>query len=256
MSDEMRPLIPRSVYITQTMLEQAQIDFNARYFAQQQPNFLNNIAVDWTQLYNYLTANAIGQQGITTDNLILRFIHRYADNAWYLTANCGIMSNPVKNDDGTTTYDVTDTNIFFALHNTKDIIPDSNPSYYASDYFNNFYFQPPTGPMVNLAADDPNHTKYVGNILYPWKMEIVKLCADNGFCDNNGAPIYTGSVSLKFISVSFSPDWPHGLMMLISANGLDKIKNELSDISFCDLAADYGGMCPPNCNKYTKPADL
>lgn len=265
-------------FITRNEVTIAQQAFREHYFAKEpaiaggaiSSNFSDVFEADWKDFKRVIINECIGQIAtspdgtdsvvITANNLLLRFIFRYDLPAanWYLTMQSCAMVHE-RNDPGISkvVYDVYESNIFHKIVNAySPIILDTNPTHFATNYFNNFYYSTDGGATtVNLTSDDSSHSKYVGNVLFPWDKEIKELAEDNDVYD----PTESQIVRLKFFSCSFQfslpssyagIEWPHGVLLCINENGRDRLKNRDSVLSFCDLAANFGTMCPPNCFLY------
>lgn len=248
-------------YITRDQLTEAQSNFRKYYRADYDgadatTSFIDVFEVDWPTLKNVIESDCIGQDGITVNNLALRFIHRYdhANGAWYLTMQCCKMQNEREQDPLGFICDVVATNIFYKLIDAKTTINTDSPiGHFASDYFTRFHNN--FGIPGRLSDIDGANASYVGNLVLPWKKEILELADDNGVA----TPAAGDVVRLKFMSCSFEADpggiyakvnWPHGLVLCMNKNGRDLLRNNDSVISYTNLGANYGTMCPPHPNIY------
>lgn len=261
--------LPPTRSITRNELKRTQSDFRLRYLAitkttpsiEITSNFVDEFAVNWLHFKGKINT-FLAQSSVNPDNLLLRFIHRYDLGNWSLTGQCCTMSSPRAHPTiiGKNIVDVTDTNYLFRLSNTHHIDMEANPGHYANDYFNNFYFTPtgtPPPASDNLATIDPNHERYVGNVLFLWKEEILQLGIDNYVWNNSGDLLDANkTVYLKFASCTFqyppsnpysNIEFPHGVVIYLNVDGRDLLLEESHILSYTNMACDFGNLCPPNC---------
>lgn len=136
--------------------------------------------------------------------------------------------------------------------NNGSLEPTDNQDLYGTEYLNNFYykFEPQAQEMEVLAAGPD---KYVKNLVLPWGDEILKVYQQNGSPAN--ANINFAACSYISTPEHANVEWPHGMVIFLSNNQGEPYLDNNNYISiFHNKGADYGSLCPPNCNVYLKPS--
>lgn len=190
----------------------------------------DSITVTWSELYNVVQ----NKSGILqTNEIVLRFFHRWNESKWYLTMECCHIDDRGMIDFTANRFDITD----FSITESK------------------FEEQIDTSYQDVLTYDGQalQNLRAVRSVTFPWQKEFVEAAKVNNVCTDE-------SVNLKFISISYNHThgelvkYPHLLAMVFSlANNEDMINDEIASANGLIKPAkafNMGNPCPPSCDLF------
>lgn len=227
-------MITEKLNLTLSELAAAKNDFAARYQpAQSSVSFPWNIAVNWAAL-QHTVESAIAWPSNQT---LLRFIHRYDEQGWFLTMECCHVAGDGTIDSFGPRFDLRNGTIQPTVEFTKD---------YDQAYFDNVLYE--DNPLVRGM-----HVNYV---MLPWSQELKEAANVNWVLTSEEINIVFSSISFDFgiDPARVNVRWPHTMAFHFSGPEGDL----LDDVVYSGgpiikaKAYDYADPCPSNCsNSYS-----
>ena len=221
----------------------------------QQHYFLSNcnssfggqdIQISWSSFYNAVH-NFMTAGGCAANAVALRFVLCYDtnSNALYLRMQICTMTSA-----GQGTYNLVTSNCAWYVITNGSIATTTVTDLYDQNYLDNFYYCDSgtcsANTVVNLASDT-SETVFVRNLVLPWGLEVQKVYTDDG--QPNNATICFAAVSPGNSSPAVT--YPHSIAVYLrNGNGVALLDNTTYTQPFKNKAADFGTICPPNCNVY------
>lgn len=192
------------------------------------------ISVNWSELLRVVETNI----DWLANQTVLRFIHRYDENGWFLTMECCHVAEDHTIDIYGPRFDLRNDSIQLSTEFTKD---------YDQVYFDQMQYE--THPLVRGM-----HVNYV---MLPWSQELKEAARANGVLTADDVNIVFSSVSFDYgnESTRVNVRWPHTIAFYFSAPGgdlLDDVVYSSSTPFIKAKAYDYADPCPSNCsNSYS-----
>jgi hypothetical protein len=222
--------------LTLSELATAKNDFTAQYqAADPEVSFPWDITVNWLELVSAI------EQGISwaPDETLLRFIHRYDEDGWFLTMECCHVAEDGTIDAFGSRFDLRNGQIAASTGFTAD---------YDQNYFDNIEYE--GKPLVRGT--------HVNNLIFPWSQELKEAASVNGVLNSEDAEIVFSSISFDFGNDSprVNVRWPHTIAFFFSGPGGDLLDNvAYGGILVKNKAYDYARPCPDDCtNIYSWPS--
>lgn len=210
-------------------------DFTARYVAANpEVSFLWDIKVNWLQLVTAIENNITWP----ADETVLRFIHRYEENRWFLTMECCHVDSDNNIDIFGARFDLKTNSIQATTRFTAD---------YDQDYFDNIYYD--SKPLVKGT--------HISNLKFPWVQELKEAAGVNAVIESENADIVFSSITFDYGEepTQVKVQWPHSLAFFFSGPTGDLLDNVAYGGTFVKSKAyDYARPCPNDCaNVYVWP---
>lgn len=210
----------------------------------------------WDDLNNAVQ-DYMNQTGAEEAEVALRFVHCFepgpAGNLFLRLQLCKMISSPTPPPPGAS--EVFDLDTAGALwYEIKDgtINPTSDESLVGQVYFDDFYYkvEPQSQELLPLNGEPD---KFVRNLVLPWADEILKMYDQNGQIE--GAGVHFAACSYETSPERANVLWPHGMVVYLSdSNGNPLLDNNKYISVFHNKGADFGTLCPAQCNVYVAPA--
>lgn len=213
------------------------------------------IDAQWDDLYNAVQDYMTQTQTVAAD-VALRFVHCFepgpAGKLYLRLQICKMLPSlqPVPPGAGAI-YDLDTTGSLWYEIKDGMINPTPDHTLEGAAYFNNFYYkvEPQSQEMEALNSVQD---KYVRNLVLPWGDEILKMYIQNNSPAN--ASIHFAACSYETPPERANVLWPHGMVSFLSdSNGTPFLNNHSYISIFRNKGADFGTLCPPECNVYIKP---
>ena len=251
-------ILSKGPTVTLYELQLGKQGFNDHYLGPDgSKNFSKEITVDWAS-FKAPIVDAI-KNGYASDNLALKFIHRYDANttpkSWYLcmvvcqitlTKYDPVHGKPVFKIEEISRYDIKDSqNVISSL-----FVGAYDPNYFTLQYFDG-------ASTAQLNYNDATKPRHVQSIVFPW-VEI-----QDAFTTNENVDPATVIKKIKFSSYSFDTTgetsysevvWPHGIVItFIDDAGNELIGDDWAKLPYFLRGANLGTLCPPNCDRIVWP---
>ncbi len=217
--------------VTLSELIVAKSDFAARYQpADPSASFPWDIRVNWRYLVQLVESSI----DWVINQTVLRFIHRYDEQGWFLTMECCHVAEDNTIDIFGPRFDLRSGTILPSGNFTKD---------YDQAYFDRMRYE--TNPLVRGM-----HVNYV---MLPWSQELKEAAAVNGVLTAYDTDIVFSSVSFDYGNESdrVNVRWPHTIVFYFATPEGDLLDNKVHSSNSPMIRAkayDFADPCPVNCN--------
>ncbi|MCB0697544.1 MAG: hypothetical protein KDC07_09285 [Chitinophagaceae bacterium] len=216
------------------------------------------IGIQWDDLQNAVDS-FIKDTGTAATNVALRFVHCFmpglseAPAVLFLRLQiCGMTPSAEPPPPGVSqVYDLDTTGALWYEISEGSFISTTDQTLFGTVYLSNFYYKadPASADLMPL-TDGP--AAFVKNLVLPWGNEILQMYLNNG--SPAGAGINFAACSYVATPEHANVEWPHGMVVyLTNSTGQPMLDNDNYATIFHNKGADYGTMCPPNCNVYLEP---
>lgn len=228
-------IMTEKLNLTLSELGTVKSDFNAKYQAAD-PNisFPWDIKINWIELVNAVEGSISWQP----EETVLRFIHRYDSDGWFLTMECCHVADNGEMD------------FFGSRFDLRDNQSPALSSFTAN--FDQYYFD-----NVNYNGNPLIRGTHVNYLRFPWSQELKETAKINGVIDSEDTDIVFSSITFDYgdNSTKVNVRFPHTLALFYANSNGDLLDNVDYGGTFIKLKAyDYAQPCPTDCsNVYVFP---
>lgn len=241
--------------ISQDEYAQGRTNFQQHYYLANCNSIFGgqDLTIQWAALNSAVNAFCT-QYGLSASVVALRFVYCYdlAANNLYMRLQLCQMQQSTQGSNvydlmpsPTAWYQITDGSFVSTPVNTLN-----DPT-----YLTNFFYSDTA--TCNVATLQPLYSDqgqiYAQTITYPWENEIYQL-----YVDNQASPdfqISFGACSYVRQDSTTPCTWPHGLVIYMrTAAGVPLLDDNDYISMFHNKGADYGTLCPAQCNVYIAPS--